>query len=138
MTPPGFHYARRVEFAETDTAGIAHFSVYLRYIEEAEHAWWRHLGLRIAAPDGDVAFPRVSFTIDYLAPLRFEDTFDVHLAVGAVTPRSLRYHAEIWRASTVVARASYAVVCVARAPGVPRAVALPDDVRARLTPPASL
>lgn len=138
MTPQGFRYDRRVEFAETDMAGIAHFSMHLRYIEEAEHALWRHHGLHIAEVDGRLSFPRVSLTIDYLAPLRFEQTFEVRLRVEAVTQRSLRYLAEIWREATLIARASYAVVCVERTPGDLRAVALPEDVRARLTPPGSL
>ena len=36
-----------VEFAETDAAGIVHFSVFFRYMEEAEHAVWRQAGLDI-------------------------------------------------------------------------------------------
>ena len=28
---------RRVQFYETDAGGIVHFSVYFRYMEEAEH-----------------------------------------------------------------------------------------------------
>ena len=38
-------YRRRVEFAETDAAGIVHFSVFFRYMEEAEHALWRNAGM---------------------------------------------------------------------------------------------
>ena len=45
MMPQGFRYTRRVQFSETDLAGIAHFSTYFRYMEEAEHALWRAAGL---------------------------------------------------------------------------------------------
>ena len=38
---------RRVQFYETDMAGIVHFSCYFRYMEEAEHAMWREAGLSI-------------------------------------------------------------------------------------------
>ena len=52
----GFVYHRRVTFAETDMAGIVHFSNFYRYMEEAEHAFLRSRGLRIKVdqPDGTV------------------------------------------------------------------------------------
>ena len=37
-------YKRRVEFAETDMAGQVHFSNFFRYMEAAEHAFFRSLG----------------------------------------------------------------------------------------------
>ena len=43
-----FRLKRRVQFYETDAAGIVHFSTYFRYMEEAEHALWRDAGMSIA------------------------------------------------------------------------------------------
>jgi acyl-CoA thioesterase FadM len=43
----GFHWRRRVEFAETDMAGIAHFSSFIIYMEQAEHALLRSLGTSV-------------------------------------------------------------------------------------------
>ena len=48
---------RRVMFHELDSAGIVHFSIYFRYMEEAEHALWREAGLSIAARGAEVGFP---------------------------------------------------------------------------------
>jgi acyl-CoA thioesterase FadM len=53
-------YDRRVQFAETDLAGIVHFSWYFRYIEEAEHALWRAAGLSISPPRAEMGWPRVA------------------------------------------------------------------------------
>ena len=36
-----YRHLRMVEFADTDMAGIVHFSRYFRYVEEAEHAFLR-------------------------------------------------------------------------------------------------
>ena len=47
--PNGFQFERRVEFCETDAAGIAHFSSLIVYMEQAEHALLRSLGLSVAA-----------------------------------------------------------------------------------------
>jgi acyl-CoA thioester hydrolase len=35
---------RRVEFSETDMAGIVHYSNFFRYMEAAEHEFFRSLG----------------------------------------------------------------------------------------------
>jgi len=45
--PQGFHWVRRVEFCETDMAGIAHFSSFIIYMEQAEHAMLRALGTSV-------------------------------------------------------------------------------------------
>ena len=44
-----FLWERRVEFHETDAAGIAHFSSLLIFMEQAEHALLRSLGLSVAS-----------------------------------------------------------------------------------------
>ena len=46
--PSEFRLRRRVQFYETDAAGMVHFSWFFRYMEEAEHALWREAGLSIA------------------------------------------------------------------------------------------
>ena len=40
-----FRCKRRVEFSETDMARIVHFTHFFRYMEMAEHAFLRSLGL---------------------------------------------------------------------------------------------
>ena len=72
----GFRYLRRVQFHETDQAGVAHFSWFFRYMEEAEHALWRAAGLSIDRAGCDTGWPRVSATFDFKSPLYFEDEFD--------------------------------------------------------------
>jgi len=55
-----YRLRRRVQFYETDAAGIVHFSWFFRYMEEAEHALWREAGLSIAPIVADVGWPRVA------------------------------------------------------------------------------
>ena len=50
--PCEYRLKRRVQFYETDMAGIVHFSWFFRYLEEAEHAMWREAGLTIAGGSG--------------------------------------------------------------------------------------
>ena len=131
--PAEFIYRRRVQFAETDMAGIAHFSMYFRYMEEAEHALWRSVGLQIAPPDGRVGFPRVAASCDFKASLKFEDEFEVHVRVGAVGRRSIRYGFTLRRGEDILATGSMTSVSVEKVPGASaRAIDLPQDVGAQL------
>lgn len=121
---------RRVNFYETDCAGIVHFSWFFRYLEEAEHAMWRAAGLSIA-PVGDVSFPRVNASFDYQAPLKFEDEFEVVVRVAAIGRSSMRYACTISREGRQVATGSTTIVCVMAAGGAMKAVPFPPDVIGR-------
>ena len=87
-----YRLKRRVQFYETDTAGIVHFSCFYRYMEEAEHALWRAAGLSIAPPDAAVGFPRVAASFDFHRPLRFEEEFEVLIRIAAIGARSIPLH----------------------------------------------
>lgn len=131
--PAGFRYQRRVQFHETDLAGIVHFSWYFRYMEEAEHALWRHVGLSISPPQPEFGFPRVNATCDFKAPLRFEDEFEVDIRVETIGRRSVTYACTLRRADQVMATGSMTSVCVTRdADGQVRSVEVPDPVVTRL------
>ena len=56
-----FKAQRRVEFSDTDMAGIMHYSNFFRFMETAEHAFFRSLGFSIVtnATDPHVGWPRV-------------------------------------------------------------------------------
>jgi YbgC/YbaW family acyl-CoA thioester hydrolase len=119
-------YTRRVQFAETDLAGMVHFSWYLRYMEEAEHAMWREAGLSIVPSNADIGFPRVAAAIEFHAPLRFEDVFEVWIRIDAITRRTFRYAAVISRGDTKIASATMTAVCVQKHPLQARDI--PDDI----------
>jgi acyl-CoA thioester hydrolase len=124
---------RRVHFYETDMAGIVHFSCFFRYMEEAEHALWREAGLTIVPRDRDVGFPRVAASCEYLAPLRFEDEFQVDIQIAALNRRTIKYECVIASGDTRIATGSLTTVCVRHAPGTPlRAVDSPEEIVARL------
>ena len=89
--PCEYRFRRRVNFYETDAAGLVHFSCYFRYMEEAEHALWREAGLSIHPLGAEIGFPRVSTSFEFHSALRFEQEFDVHLRVTAMTKKSIRY-----------------------------------------------
>lgn len=130
MIPGAYHYPRRVQFAETDLAGIVHFSWYLRYMEEAEHALWRAAGLSIVGDD--LHWPRVTAYAEYKHPLRFEDEIDVKVRAG-FGRRRIQYGFEIFRGSTVVAVGVMTSVCArSEGKGALKTIDVPASVRERL------
>ena len=124
---------RRVQFHETDVAGIVHFSWFYRYMEEAEHALWREAGLSIAAPDAEVGFPRIAASFEFHRPLHFEEEFDVDLRIVEIASKTIRYEAQITRGQTSVATGSLTVLCVSKRHGEPmQAVPIPRYIVDRL------
>jgi acyl-CoA thioester hydrolase len=91
--PREYIHRRRVEFHETDLAGIVHFSNFFRYMEAAESEFLRHLGLSIheASETGTVGWPRGEVSCRFTAPLRFGDEFEVHLSVARISARTITY-----------------------------------------------
>ena len=131
-TASEFRTRRRVEFADTDCAGIAHFAVFFRYMEEAEHAMWREAGLSIAPEDVDVGFPRGAAGLEYHRPPRFEDEFDIVIRVAAISEKTIRYACEMTRDGTRVASGSIIVASVMKlADGSLKSVPLPPDIVTR-------
>jgi YbgC/YbaW family acyl-CoA thioester hydrolase len=128
-----FRHTRRVAFAETDMAGVVHFSCYLKYMEEAEHAMWRDAGLSIVPDDAEIGFPRVAASVEYHAPLRFEDVFQVDVRIEKLSRRSITYAFVVSRGETRIATGAVTAVCVRHGPEM-RAIDIPAAIVRRLSP----
>jgi acyl-CoA thioester hydrolase len=137
--PFDFKIQRRVEFSETDMAGIVHFSNFYRYMESAEHAFFRSLGFSIVTRQTDppVGWPRVHASFDFKHPLRFEDEIEVHLLVAEKKSRSLTYLFRIRKLAegeaTECATGRMTVVCVTKnADGRMSAAPIPIELAERI------
>ena len=123
---------RRVQFHETDAAGLVHFAAYFRYMEEAEHALWRAAGLSIAPAGAEVGFPRQAASFRYHRPLRFEDEFLAHIRITAIDERTIRYRCVLARDGEKIATGELAIVCVSRRPNEPmKTMRIPEAIAAR-------
>ena len=130
-----FHTTRRVEFHETDMAGIVHFSNFFRWMECAEVEFLRARGLSVSLPwEGyDIGFPRVSASCDYLQVARFEEVLDIAVTVERIGEKSVTYGFEFSRGGKVLARGKVTSVCCRiRADHELEAVPIPATYRARL------
>jgi len=143
-----FTCTERVQFSDTDMAGIVHFSNFFRYMERVEHDFFRALGMSIwdghneVAAEDRVGWPRVHASCDYKAPLHFEEVFTMELLVEEVRRKTLRYLVRFWKKDgTLGAEGRIIAACVQRdkATGRMKAVDIPDRIRDKIEPaPAEL
>ena len=119
---------RRVAFDETDAAGQVHFSRFLVWGEEVEHAFLRACGISVL-PEGGGGWPRVRVAADYRGPVRFTDQVVLDLRLEAVGRSSLSWMCEVLVDEEVVAEMSWTCVRVGAAG---KAVALSAGERAQL------
>src|SRR5665213_2556357 len=94
--PGEFSIIHRVQFAETDLAGIMHFSNFFKMMEEVEHAFFRSVGLSVSMQHDDIhiGWPRVSSSCDFVGPVRFEDEVELKMRVVRVGGKSFTYEVE--------------------------------------------
>lgn len=135
---PIFHFPRRVEFSETDAAGIAHFSVFFLFMEQAEHAFWRHLDLSVfpmITSIGEVSWPRVAASCQYRGPVRFENMIDIQLSLTRLGDKSITFNFRMLVENNLVAEGETTVVCCHLETGHKIvSVRIPDEVRDKLSP----
>jgi acyl-CoA thioester hydrolase len=140
--PPGpltYQTTRRVEFRDTDAAGIMHFSAFFNYMEQVEHEFLRHLGLSVITHDeeGTISWPRVSASCDYRGAVQFEDVLDVEVQVVRQGEKSMTYGFVFSHGKRPVAQGQLTTVCCrldAKSP--PRSIPIPDWIVAKLAAPA--
>jgi acyl-CoA thioester hydrolase len=116
--------SRRVQWMDTDAAGIWHHSVVIRWAEEAEAELHRRLGI-IDETFG--ATPRVRTEFEFGVPLRFDEVVDITLTVGELGTTSITYDIDVSTASGQVANGRMVAVLIDRGTGEKRS--WPEELR---------
>jgi 4-hydroxybenzoyl-CoA thioesterase/acyl-CoA thioester hydrolase len=132
-----FTTTRQVQFRDTDAAGIAHFTALFAYMEEAEHAFLRHIGLSVHLDDqGDtISWPRVSAQGEFTSAVKFEELVEIAVQVERLGSTSVTYLFDLSHQGRPVAQGKMTSVCCLIRPGQPpKAIAIPQGVREKLAP----
>lgn len=133
-----YRIVRRVEFSETDMAGIVHYSNFFRYMEAAEHAFFRSIGFSVVTRtvDPPVGWPRVHAECDYRRPIRFEDEIEIRMYVTKKKSKSLTYgfwFRKLGEDGIVdVAKGALTVVCVRHVNGRMKAAVIPKEIARKI------
>ena len=128
-----FHRVR-VAWNQVDKAGLVHFANYLKYLEEAEAALFRELGvgplgLVWGADQGGLAWVRLELGMEFRNPAELDDLLLVHLWVAEKRSRSLSFGARISLREKIIAQGRIRTAPVRIGPGgravcrIPRKIA---------------
>ena len=136
---------RQVEFAQTDMAGIVHFANFYRWMEEAEHEFFRAHGLKIMERQAHgpyIGWPRVSCSCRYEAPAKHGDKIEIRVSVERVGFKSVSFHHEIWSGGRRLATGKMKIACcLCHADGTLVSIEIPAEFRtvfeAAVSPPAA-
>jgi acyl-CoA thioester hydrolase len=142
QTPPlsSLVVQRRVEFSETDMAGILHFTNLFKYMELAEAELYEKAGTTLleTLPGQVVGWPRVRVQAEFHAPLRFRDLVEIHLFIKAIKIRAIEYAFWFFRQDpegpTHIATGSMTTLAVTLDPATGQMVsrAIPENLLANL------
>ena len=130
-----FRTTRRIEFADTDMAGIVHFANFFRFMESAEVEFLRASGLSVAMTwEGmKIGFPRVSASCDYLRPIRFQDVVEVTVRLHNLGRKSVTYAFEFFKDGEMIAKGQVSsVCCLVRESHQIESMPIPPALRAKL------
>jgi len=127
--PARIRIHHRVEWLDTDAAGIYHWTTVARFAEAAEAALHNALGITQLTFG---ATPRLSVSFEFARPLRFNDEVTVDYAVEHVGRSSVRYGIVVRDDHNRVAATGAITTCLVDA-SLSGSRPWPDDVRARLT-----
>ena len=133
---PFFFIQRKTQLAESDAAGIIHFSNICRYVEEAEHLLLQKEGYAIdlSRPDA-LRWPRVRFSASYLRPILPLVTIQVELNPRRLGNSSVTWSWSIWNANRTEesARGDMKTVCCKWSGGQIQTHPLPEKLREKLS-----
>ena len=137
--PSEYRTTRRVDFADTDMAGIVHFANFFRWMESVEHEFFRSFGVRVHEAKA-FGFVRAHASCDYQRPAQYDDEVHVHLAVEKKTAKAVHYRFTFGLAPAEgaapdpIATGRLEVVCVTRdTPGGPiRSTEIPPSIADQL------
>lgn len=131
-----FSTTRRVEFGDTDMAGIMHFSNFFRFMEVAESDFLRSLGLSVSwfADGVKWGLPRVSATCDFQKPARFQDVLTIRVTLEKLGTKSVSYRFDFsnQRGEPLAVGRITAVLIRSLGPEQIESVEIPAEMRAKL------
>jgi acyl-CoA thioester hydrolase len=124
-----FRFQTRIRFIDTDASGRIHYPSMFRYFESAEIELLRKVGITYDLRRY-YAFPRVHVECDFIRAIAHDDLIEIEAALTKVGRSSAHFQFLTFKDAALAAKGSVVVACVDRE--TQRAIAIPDDVRAKL------
>ncbi len=125
---------RRVEFVDTDMAGIMHFSRFFIWMESVEVELMRSLGLSVVMEqEGQaIGFPRVAAQCTYKKPVRFENLVNCAITIAKMGVKSITYNHVFSFNDQRIAEGSIVTCCTEKTKDALQSIPIPDKIRVAL------
>lgn len=126
--------AHRVEWGETDGAGIVFYPNYLRWFDQATHELFRSLDVSLQALLRDERAAPVVIEVNcrLLARVLYDDELEIQSRVAELRTRALRVAHEVHRGDQIVASGHEVRMWARLSDDGIEPLAIPDNVRALL------
>jgi YbgC/YbaW family acyl-CoA thioester hydrolase len=124
-----FRFETRIRFIDTDASGRIHYTAMFRYFESAELEFMRSLGI-LYGNGGAFALPRVHVECDFRLAMVHDDLIVVEVCLTKLGRASIRLEFRTLKDGELAAKGVVVIACMDRQ--TQRAIAIPDDVRAKL------
>ena len=135
MSSSSFKTKVRVTWADTDAAGVVHFSKFFVFFERAEEEFYRSVGLSFKDfRNKGLWLPRVEAFCQYKKPARFEDTLEVELTIEELKEKSAKLGFMVNNEETAELLANGYFVVVAADKNTGRATQIPKEFADKLKP----
>ncbi len=108
-------YALRVQWEDTDAAGIVYYANYLRFIERGRSDLLLSHGIDqrgLIDSENGVAFAVRACHVDYLKPARLHEELVVATAITELRGASLTLAQDVWRGAERLVRAEVQLACI--------------------------
>jgi acyl-CoA thioester hydrolase len=95
----------RVRYKDTDQMGVAYYSNYLVWFEEARTEFFRDTGMAYSTIEKEdkLFLPVVEAYCRYKAPLKYDDLFTVITKLDEIGKKRIVFSYEVKRGSTLIA-----------------------------------
>ena len=127
----GFVFRLRVRWGECDAQGIVFNAQYMNFIEVAQAAYFRNLGMMLYADETRKRFDlaTVKSTMEFMAPARIDDVLEIFVRVSHIGRTSIVFVTEMYHteADSPCTRAEVIYANFNADMGAARRV--PDDLR---------
>jgi YbgC/YbaW family acyl-CoA thioester hydrolase len=130
-----YRTTRRIEFSDTDLAGVVHFARFFVFMETAEDEFLQLLGASFKMDEAErsIGWPKVAVPCDYRNPARYSETLDIHLSVQRVSKRTITYEFTFRRGEVEIARGrTTSACCVMNPDGTFTSSSIPASLAGRI------
>ena len=135
MPTGSFKTTVRVTWADTDAAGVVHFSRFFVFFERTEEEFYRSVRLSFKDfRDKGLWLPRVEAFCQYKKPARFEDVLEVELTLEELRDKSAKLGFIVSNEETGELLANGYFVIVAADKNTGRATQIPAEFADKLKP----